>query len=272
MTTQSDAGDYLISSKGHIQPVFWRRHRKLLRLLDAATDARAAVAIRRAQKAASLVPRQKVLLAAIEVPGRKADLVHVIACILGMTRHDVTVARTSMAPVGKFDNINFAISGYDFNKYDWILIIDDDIEVPGGFLDLFLYFAYTYNLKLAQPAHRFLSYASYEVTERHWASLARGTAFVEIGPVTLLHRDTFADLVPFPSLRWAWGLDMLWADVAKRRGWRIGIIDAVPIRHLRPIGASYDQAAACAEAIEFLALRGVTISEAEMFGPGHRIA
>lgn len=264
--------DYFTSSGGHIKHSLWRRYGKLLRLLDAATNARASVAIRRARKAAQLVPPQAVLLAAIQVPGREADLAQVIERISGMTRHHVSVAVTAMAPMGKFDNINRAISDHDLAAYDWLLIIDDDIELQEDFLDLLIYFANTHGLKLAQPAHRFLSYASFKVTERHWASLARSTGFVEIGPVSLLHRDTFASLIPFPSLRWAWGLDILWADVAKRRGWRIGVVDAVPIRHLRPVGASYDKAAARREAIDFLTSCNVTIDRDEMFCTSRRIA
>jgi hypothetical protein len=177
-----------------------------------------------------------------------------------------------MKPAGKFDNINEALAGLDLNKYDWMLIIDDDIGLPTDFLDLLIYFSFTYGFKLAQPAHRFRSYAAYKITERHWASQVRTTGFVEIGPATLLHRDTFADLIPFPSLRWAWGLDFLWADIAKRQDWRMGVIDAVAIRHLRPVGASYDTLAARDEAIAFLTSQGITTSKAEMFGLNQTIA
>ena len=41
----------------------------------------------------------------------------------------------------------------------------------------------------------------------------RETAFVEIGPVTAFHRDTFATLLPFPDVGMGWGLDVHWAAV-----------------------------------------------------------
>lgn len=272
MATLDAASDYFAFGKGHIRPSQWRRYWKLLRLLDAATDARAALAVRHASAAAQLAPPQKVLLTATEVPGREDDLAQVVRRISDRTHHDVTVAVTPMAPIGKFDNINRAIAERDVSRYDWLLVVDDDIVVPDNFLNLLLYFAQRYSLKLAQPAHRFLSYASFEVTERHWASLVRCTRFVEIGPVSLLHKDTFTDLVPFPSLRWAWGLDMFWADIAKRRGWKVGVVDAVPIRHVRPVGASYDGIAARDEAIAFLMSRGVTIDRIEMLCTSRQIA
>ena len=271
MTTPDSPDDYFILGKGNIHGEHWRRYWKILRLFDAASDLKIAAAIRRAKQAASRIPPQAILLAAVEVPGRESDLANVIAAISGSTHHKLTVAITPMAPVGKFDNINTALAGHDLARYDWLLIVDDDIDVPDGFLDLLLYFAYTCCLQLSQPAHRFLSHASFRVTERHWGSLVRRTGFVEIGPISLLRRDTFAELLPFPSLRWAWGLDFFWADVAKRNGWKIGVVDAVPIRHLRPVGRSYDGSAARAEAVEFLTARGVTISRADMLETSRRI-
>jgi hypothetical protein len=268
----SALSDFFTALDGSIPDARWRRYWKILRLLDAASDARTAVGRRRSREAARDVPAQAVLLTAVEVPGREADLQRVIERITGKTHHYVTTSITDMKPVGKFDNINRAISDYDLTKYDWMLVVDDDISLPDDFLDLLLYFSYVCNLKLAQPAHRFLSYSTYAITERHWGSQARRTGYVEIGPVSLLHKDTFADLIPFPSLRWSWGLDILWSHLARRQGWKMGVIDAVPIRHLRPVGGSYDWVAARDEAIEFLRAHGITLSRAEIFGINQRIA
>ena len=41
--------------------------------------------------------------------------------------------------------------------------------------------------------------------------------------------------------------------MAEARRWKLGVIDAVPIRHLRPVAASYPRDAAMAEADRFLA-------------------
>jgi hypothetical protein len=84
----------------------------------------------------------------------------------------------------------------------------------------------------------------------------RETSFVEIGPVTAFHRDTFATLLPFPELRMGWGLDAHWAAVAREHGWRIGVVDATPVGHtLRPAADAYPREAAAAEARAFLAGR-----------------
>jgi hypothetical protein len=87
----------------------------------------------------------------------------------------------------------------------------------------------------------------------------RETAFVEIGPVTAFHSATFDTLLPFPPLRVGWGLDAHWSAVAGERGWKLGIVDATPVRHgLRTIAAAYDRQDAIEEGREFLAGRPYT--------------
>jgi hypothetical protein len=74
--------------------------------------------------------------------------------------------------------------------------------------------------------------------------LAHRTRFVEIGPVTALSATAAATLLPFPDLRMGWGLDARWAAIAAEHGWPIGVIDATPVRHLRPVATDYPRDAA----------------------------
>jgi hypothetical protein len=130
------------------------------------------------------------------------------------------------------------------------------VRLPRGFLDTFLHVAETAGLRLAQPAHRLHSHAAWAITRRRAGVAARETTFVEIGPITAFHRDTFAALLPFPELRMGWGLDAHWAAVARERGWPIGIVDATPVGHtIAPVGGRYGHDAAIAEARAFLADR-----------------
>jgi hypothetical protein len=53
-----------------------------------------------------------------------------------------------------------------------------------------------------------------------------------------------------------WGLDAHWAGVARERGWRCGVVDAVSIRHrAAPAAEAYSREAAITEARAFLAER-----------------
>ena len=84
----------------------------------------------------------------------------------------------------------------------------------------------------------------------------RETRFVEIGPLTAFRRDVLDELYPFPELRWGWGLDLHWAALARERGWRLGVIDALPVRHeSQPVATAYKHAEAIDEARHFLAGR-----------------
>jgi hypothetical protein len=62
-----------------------------------------------------------------------------------------------------------------------------------------------------------------------------------------------------------WGLCLHWAAVAEREGWRLGVVDAVPVRHeSRPTASAVDVAGARAAAERLLAEREhVTYIEAE---------
>ena len=136
--------------------------------------------------------------------------------------------------------------------------MDDDIELPRGFLDRLLFLCERFDLQLAQPAHRLRSHAAWPVTRRRPGSVVRETGFVEIGPVTAFARATFDTLLPFPELRMGWGLDAHWAALAREHGWRCGVVDAVAIGHrAAPAASAYSHEAAVDEAREFLA-RGRT--------------
>jgi hypothetical protein len=146
------------------------------------------------------------------------------------------------------------LAGVELARFDWILVMDDDVVLPSGFLDGFLWLAERHRLRLAAPAHRIRSHAAWRLTRRRWRSVARETAFVEIGPVTALHREAAEALLPFPAVGMGWGLDAHWSWLARERGWRIGVIDLLPVAHLvAAAGSGYEREAAIAQARAFLA-------------------
>ena len=210
-------------------------------------------------------PRRRVLALSIERPER-ARLAGAIAAELGRSRHEVTLATAPAGSAGKFENLNRLLAEHPAVGHDWLLVIDDDVELPRGFLDRFLFLAERFSLTLAQPAHRLHSHAAWEVTRRRPKSVVRETSFVEIGPVTAFAARSFEVLLPFPELRMGWGLDMHWAALAREHGWRCGVIDAVAIRHrAAPAGASYPREEAIAEGAAFLEGRAhITAAEAQL--------
>ncbi len=157
---------------------------------------------------------------------------------------------------GKFDNLNELFAALTIGEPDWIIVLDDDIELPRGFLNEFLFLAERFDLQLAQPALRRASHAAWAVMRRERGTVARRTRLVEIGPLTAFHGSIAAELLPFPPVKMGWGLDAHWGGLALERGWRLGVVDATPIRHeLRRTGSGYDRGAAEREADSFLASR-----------------
>ncbi|UGS38840.1 glycosyltransferase family 2 protein [Capillimicrobium parvum] len=234
------------------------RRAALRRAADALLDVAALPVRARLRRAGRATPRRRVLALAI-VRDEHRDRWDRIAAQLRASRHDVEVATTAPGDRGKFENLDALLSAHPAGAHDWLLVCDDDVVLPGAFLDDLVAAAERLDLQLAQPAHRLHSHAAWSVTRRRggWAgSLARETAFVEIGPVTLVAAAAFGDLLPFPPLRMGWGLDVHWAALARERGLRLGVVDAVPVLHdAAPAAAAYSRRDAEAEARAFLATR-----------------
>jgi hypothetical protein len=230
----------------------------------------------RVDELAAESPRRKVLVVGVYRPGT-AELPRALE-ELRSSRHELTVALGSLGePVpalaadtaaselagGKFQNLNAVYSAVRERDHDWLIALDDDVALPERFLDRFLFLAERFGLSLAQPAQTLMSHAAWRVTRRRGGSLVRETRFVEIGPVTAFARAAADQLLPFPELRFGWGLDLHWAALAAQRDWHVGIVDATPVRHeSAPVASSYPYADAIEEAREFLAERPYVESSA----------
>jgi GT2 family glycosyltransferase len=229
---------------------------------DGAVDARELAGgqrLRLALAARREPQRRRVLVIGVERP-QHHTLATRAQAELARSRHDVELQVGPPGDGGKFENLNrllaAGVGGSSMQSYDWLIVLDVDVELPRGFLDRFLFLCERFGLQLAQPAHRLNSHAGWPQTRRQASSVVRETRFVEIGPVTAFARPTFATLLPFPQLRMGWGLDAHWAALAREHAWRCGVTDAVAIRHrAAPAGEAYSRDAAIAEARAFLAER-----------------
>jgi hypothetical protein len=248
------------------------RRGSLRRAADAALDRwlRASGTLRAIDAAAARIPQRDVLVASIyrpdgatlaaALPALRSDR-HGVRLALGSTGA-ATLPGTSADHMagGKFENLNALIGDA---RPDWILVVDDDVVLPERFLDRIVALAELFDLAVAQPAQGLASHAAWRVARRRPRSLLRETRFVEIGPVTLFRRDAGRELMPFPPLRYGWGIDLAWAATALERGWRLGIADALAVRHeAAPVGSVYSTEAAIEEAREFLSTRPYLSSSA----------
>jgi hypothetical protein len=241
--------EFLSGETGHVAGI---RRTAIRTIGDALLDLRGRRAERELNGLAKTSPRRRVLGLSLFRP----ESAHIDAAVqeLQATRHEVRLELGSTATLtgGKFQNLNVLLEKAE-PQFDWLLVFDDDVELPQRFLDRFIAVAEHFDLAIAQPAQTLMSHAAWRVTRRRGNSLVRETRFVEIGPVTLFRKDAAQALTPFPDLKYGWGLDLHWAALAQERGWHLGVVDALPVKHeSAPVGASYRHDDAIAEAQAFL--------------------
>lgn len=165
---------------------------------------------------------------------------------LGKSQPDLEMApftvRVIDTPSPKFLVLNQLMRTVDLRDFEYVIVSDDDIFLPVGFLDSYLAQVSRHNFALAQPARTHDSYIDHRFVEQLDGIDARWTRFVEIGPLFSLHCSAFADFLPFDEASpMGWGYDFVWPVIAERCELKMGIVDAVPVAHsLRQPVAYYD--------------------------------
>jgi hypothetical protein len=161
-------------------------------------------------------------------------------------------------PGAKYDLVNALLASAPVHDDAYVVVADDDVAFLPGVFALFLRLVRRAAFDIAQPAHtRHLSHPSHPVTLRAKWSVARLTSFVEIGPVFVVSPAWRSSVLPFAErLGMGWGLEADWYGL-HRRGARLGIVDAAPMRHLGPVGTAYEQGAEREQLARRLAANGL---------------
>lgn len=211
----------------------------------------------KASSAYNAIPKQRILVAGVQTARRPGSIDRIFATMSKSQKHELVLAAKDVGGIGKLDNINLLLAPHDLSTFDWVWMIDDDVELPDDFTDVFIAMCTLQDYQIAGPAHRTWSYSSHEVTERRSGLLAHRTNFVEVGPITAFHKKTFDIVFPLPSLRYGWGPDIFWSRSMEANGWRMGIIDGAALRHTGPVAATYNWEAARDECEAYLAEKGI---------------
>jgi hypothetical protein len=142
----------------------------------------------------------------------------------------------------KFALLNRLLALENLDDYRYLVVIDDDIELPKDFLDTYLGLQSHYNLALAQPARTHDSFIDHHFVAQLLGVAARRTRFVEIGPLFSISCAAIPLLVPFEEAApMGWGLDFVWPLLLENAGLNLGIVDATSVRHaLRKPVSLYD--------------------------------
>ena len=164
------------------------------------------------------------------------------------------ITTVSLIRKNKFKLINELINKFRLSDYRYLLVTDDDIDLPEAFLDTYLGLQSKYGFALAQPARTHDSYIDHKFVTQLLGVEARRTRFVEIGPLFSVERQAYQLLTPFDQeAPMGWGLDFVWPVVLEDSGAKLGIIDGAPVTHaLRKPVAFYDYTSTAHAMSEFL--------------------
>lgn len=145
--------------------------------------------------------------------------------------------------VPKFTLINQMLASVPLGGFRHVLIVDDDIRLPFGFLDNYLRIVEICHFALVQPARTHGSEMHHLIVEQVDGVVARETRFVEIGPLFSMRQDALALLTPFDVALspMGWGFDYAWP--VQIGALKMGIVDATPVDHTaRPAVTGYSGA------------------------------
>lgn len=148
----------------------------------------------------------------------------------------------------KYDSLyGLCYAGSPIFDYNYVAFPDDDIDTNFRDLNLLFEIASQHNLALCQPALHPSSFVSHAITVQQPDKRLRFTSFVEVMFPVFSQAALRRCFTSFQFSESSWGLDIVWPKILGGHRHRIGVVDAVPVRHTRPVGSSYDLSKAFAD-------------------------
>jgi hypothetical protein len=118
----------------------------------------------------------------------------------------------------------------------YIWLPDDDLLASKQDINRLFEICAEHKLEVAQPALTWDSYYSHLITLRNCRTTIRFTNFVEIMAPCFFTKMLVKSLPEFRKSLSGWGMDSIWARLADNPVNGIAIIDAITVRHTRPVG------------------------------------
>jgi hypothetical protein len=159
-----------------------------------------------------------------------------------IAEQDPAVAVTGDVIVGpKWSGLRQLLNEWDgWREYDYIWLPDDDIYASHDTISRMFEVARVTGLDLFAPALHESSHYAHFSTMANRRFHGRWVGFVEI-MMPAFSRRALEELLPTLDLTptgWGWGLDSLWPKLLGYEN--VGIIDALPVIHTRPVGEMRD--------------------------------
>ncbi len=160
-------------------------------------------------------------------------------------------------PGRRFENLNRLLAARGVAPGSWIVVADDDTFFVRGGLARLMERMETAGFAIGQPAHDLRSWWNSPFTIARPGLVARETAYVEQGPVTVLTPEAQALVLPLPeSNDMGWGVEAQWSSL-RARGLRLGIVDESRVVHAQRPASAYDPSVERARMRERVAAAGL---------------
>ena len=127
------------------------------------------------------------------------------------------------------------------DRYDRVMFPDDDLAMAKSDLNRFFDLCAEHHLELAQPSLTVDSPVTHPLLIQNTACLLRYSNFVEVMAPCFSTAFLRAALPTFNATQSGWGIDWLWPRLVANKASGVAIVDAVAMRHTRPLGGpNYD--------------------------------
>jgi hypothetical protein len=121
-------------------------------------------------------------------------------------------------------------------QYDFIALIDDDIDVDAASLTRLFEIGRDEGFTIFQPSLTWDSYFTYAGTVRNPLFAFRCVNYIEM-MAPFFAASALQKVAPLFDYGWESGIDLVWGSALPPEDRRFAIVDAVPVRHTRPVGA-----------------------------------
>jgi hypothetical protein len=159
--------------------------------------------------------------------------------VVALNRPDVAMISVTGRKIAGFNRI-FSDHPQLFNEYDRIALFDDDLETDTAAINQLFDISSEYELRICQPSLTPDSYFSYAVSLQNTAFKLRYCNFIEM-MCPVFNADTLRDIQPLFTLGLEVGIDLLWCRCFEMPWFKCAVIDAVAVKHTRPIGTTAAQ-------------------------------
>ena len=121
-------------------------------------------------------------------------------------------------------------------QYRYVALFDDDLSIDAASLLALFRLVEAQGFKIAQPALDHHSYFTYACLLQHRGKMLRHVNFIEM-MCPVFRSDILLDLAPLFELGFESGIDLVWSAIVHRDPGDFAVIDSLPVRHSRPVGA-----------------------------------